>query len=128
MDRSKILQKGKRITWRTGIVLVGIAAIVYWFLTQVGVVLAVSPALEWIAGVLAFLSDPVLLAVLLVGLGTAAVVVWHRVDDVGAATVELFARLKERLGFDSPVDVRGSLEHEGVRWIAHHTQIGRAHV
>lgn len=124
MDGSKILRKGKRITWRTGIVLVGIAAIVYWFLTQVGIVLAISPALEWIAGVLAFLSDPIVLAVLLVGLGTAAVVVWQRVDDVGAATVELFARLKERLGFDSPVDVRGSLEHEDVRWIAHHTRDG----
>ncbi len=124
MDGRKILRKGKRITWRTGIVLVGIAAIVYWFLTQVGVVLAISPALEWITGVLAFLSDPLVLAAVLVVVGTAAVVVWQRVDDVGAATVELFARLKERLGFDSPVDVRGSLEHEDVRWIAHHTRDG----
>lgn len=107
-------------------------AIAYWFLTQVGVVLAISPALDWIGGVLAFLydsvvlaflSNPVVLAVVLMAVGAGAVTVWYRVD-VGAATVELFVQWKERLGFDSPVVVRGSLEHEDVRWIAHRTRDG----
>jgi superfamily I DNA/RNA helicase len=116
---------------RTGlIVLVGIVAIVYWFLTQVGVALAISPAIEWVTALVSFLSDllisalsnPFVLAVVLVLGGSSAVAAWYRVDDIGIATVEWLARCKAWLGFGSPVVVRGSLEQGGVRWIGYHTR------
>lgn len=117
------------------VVLFGIAAIVYWFLTQVGVTLAISPAIEWLAGLfsvlsplVSVLSDPFVLTVVILLVGGSAGVVWYRVDDIGVRTVEALAWWKEWLGFGSPVVVRGSLDHGDVRWIGHHTRDGRTKV
>jgi superfamily I DNA/RNA helicase len=124
-----------RIVRRGFIVFVGIVAIVYWFLTQVGVALAISPAIEWLTGLFSIfsplvsvLSDPFVLTAVLLLLGGAAVVVWYRIDDLGIKTVEWLAWCKEWLGFGSPVVVRGSLDHGDVRWIGHHTRDGRTKV
>jgi superfamily I DNA/RNA helicase len=111
------------------IVLVVIAAIVYRFLTQAGVVLAISPVIEWLTWLLSVLSpliavlfDPFGLTVLVLLVASSAAVAWSRIDDIGVRTVEMLAQCKAWLGFDGPVVVRGSLEQGGVRWIGYHTR------
>ncbi|WP_248907938.1 UvrD-helicase domain-containing protein [Halocatena marina] len=99
----------------------------YWILEKVGIVLAISPALEGLAAILSFLTNPFALAIFLLVIGGAAVAGWYRVDDVGTVIVEGLARCKEWL-IKSPVVVRGSLEQGGVRWVGHHTRDGVTNV
>lgn len=113
-------------------VLVVLAAIVYLTLTQVGVYLAISPALEGLKTLVSILvspfasifSNPLILAVVLVIVVCVVVAGWYRVEDPLTASLEVLAQCKEWLGIESPVVVRGSLEHDGVRWIGHHTRDG----
>lgn len=113
-------------------VLVVLAAIVYWTLTQVGVYLAISPALEGLKTLgsiffdpfVSVLSNPLILAITLVTVACVVIVAWYRVEDPLTSSLEVLARCKEWLGLESPVVVRGSLEHGDVRWIGSHTRDG----
>lgn len=115
------MNRGKQI--RLG-VLVGVVAVVYWLLMQVGIWLAIGPALDGLAALISILFDPVVLPIVLILGATTWIAVWYLVDDVGVTVVEILGWCKERVGITSPVVVSGSLEHDGDRWIGHQTRDG----
>lgn len=94
--------------------------------------LAISPALEGLKALasiffdpfVSILSNPFILAITLVTVACVVIVAWYRVEDPLMATLEVLAQCKEWLGLESPVVVRGSLEHGDVRWIGSHTRDG----